>query len=70
MLLFDINSFCRQTFYTVFWKKSPSDKLKKKYEALLKEAFELSSVNRKLADEKTAEAEEVLKELQKLNQSK
>lgn len=50
----------------MFWKKSPSDKLKKKYEALLKEAFELSSVNRKLSDEKTAEAEEVLKEIQKL----
>lgn len=52
----------------MFWKKSPADKLKKKYEALLKEAFELSTVNRKLSDEKTAEAEEVLKELQALNQ--
>lgn len=54
----------------MFWKKSPSDKLKKKYEALLKEAFELSSINRKLSDEKTAEAEEVLKEIEALNETK
>lgn len=59
-------NYTNETTVIMFWKKSPSDKLKKKYEALLKEAFELSSVNRKLSDQKTAEAEEVLKEIQAL----
>lgn len=51
---------------TMFWKKSPADKLKKQYEKLMKEAFELSKVDRKKADEKTAEAEAVMKELEEL----
>ncbi len=50
----------------MFWKKSPTDKLKKQYEKLMKEAFDLSKVDRKKADEKTAEADAVMKELEKL----
>ncbi len=50
----------------MFWKKSPTDKLKKKYEQLMQEAFVLSKTDRKKADEKTAEAEAVMKELESL----
>lgn len=50
----------------MFWKKSPADKLKKQYETLMKEAFDLSKVDRKKADAKTAEAEAVMKQLEKL----
>lgn len=57
-----------QCFYakSMFWKKSPADKLKKQYETLMKEAFDLSKVDRKKADAKTAEAEAVMKQLEKL----
>jgi len=50
----------------MFWKKSPKEKLQKKYNKLMKEAFELSSVNRQAADAKTAEAEAVMKEIEAL----
>jgi len=55
-----------QLKYPMFWKKSPTDKLKKKYEQLMKEAFDLSKTDRKKSDEKTAEANEVMQELEKL----
>lgn len=47
----------------LFSKKSPKEKLQKKYEKLMKESYMLSSSNRKASDQKVAEAEEVLKEL-------
>jgi len=50
----------------MFWKKSPTNKLKKKYEQLMQEAFVLSKTDRKKADEKTAEAEAVMNELEAL----
>lgn len=50
----------------MFWKKSPADKLKKQYERLMKEAFDLSKIDRKKADEKTAEAEAIMKQLEEL----
>jgi len=50
----------------MFWKKSPKDKLKKQYEKLMQEAFELSKTDRKKADAKTAEADAVMKELERL----
>lgn len=50
----------------MFWKKSPKEKLQKKYEALMKEAFELSKIDRKKSDEKHAEADKILKELENL----
>ena len=50
----------------MFWKKSPTDTLKKKYEQLMQDAFVLSKTDRKKADEKTAEAEALMNELESL----
>jgi len=44
------------------WK----EKLQSQYEKLLKEAHTLSTSNRKLSDEKTFEAEEIMKQIEKL----
>ncbi len=52
--------------FGLFKKKSPKEKLEKKYEQLQQEAFELSKTNRTLSDEKYAEAQEVLKEIEAL----
>ena len=52
--------------FGLFKKKSEFDKLNDKYEALLKEAHTLSTSNRKLSDAKIAEANEVLKKIEKL----
>lgn len=46
--------------FSFFKKKSPVEKLQKEYEQLMKAAFELSKVDRKLADAKVAEAEKLL----------
>ena len=46
--------------FGLFKKKSEVEKLQEKYEKLQKEAFELSKTNRRKSDEKTAEAEKVL----------
>ncbi|MGB2686184.1 MAG: Lacal_2735 family protein [Olleya sp.] len=53
--------------FGIFKKKSEKEKLQDKYETLLKEAHTLSTTNRKLSDQKTFEAEEVMKQLEKLN---
>lgn len=49
--------------FGLFKRKSKKEKLQKKYASLLKEAFELSKVNRSQSDKKYAEADEVLKEM-------
>ncbi|MBI1265903.1 MAG: Lacal_2735 family protein [Cryomorphaceae bacterium] len=48
-------------------KKSPLEKLNEQYAALMKEAFNLSKVNRQKSDEKIAEAEAIMKEIEKLS---
>jgi len=53
--------------FGLFKKQSPKDKLKKKYLKLLQEARELSTVNRAQSDLKYAEAEDVLKEMEALD---
>ncbi|MEC8738848.1 MAG: Lacal_2735 family protein [Bacteroidota bacterium] len=50
----------------LFTKKSPKEKLQKKYEKLLKEAYQLSHSDRTAADKKTAEAEKVLEQMELL----
>ncbi|MEO9483613.1 MAG: Lacal_2735 family protein [Ekhidna sp.] len=50
----------------IFSRKSPKEKLQKKYEKLMKESYDLSRSNRKASDQKVAEAEEVLKEINAL----
>lgn len=52
--------------FGLFKKKSPEDKLYEKHKKLLKKAHELSHTNRAEADKLQAEAEEVLKEIDKL----
>ena len=52
--------------FGLFKKKSEKDKLYDQYKKLLKEAHQLSTTNRKLSDQKTYEAEEVMKQLEQL----
>ncbi|NBC84106.1 MAG: Lacal_2735 family protein [Bacteroidetes bacterium] len=47
-------------------KGNPKKKLHKNYTKLMKEAYKLSHTNRKLSDEKYAEAEAILKRLESL----
>jgi hypothetical protein len=53
--------------FNLFKKKSPIEKLNNSYKKLLGEAHKLSTINRKLSDEKHAEADKVLKEIETLN---
>jgi len=52
--------------FGLFKKKSEIDKLEDKYQKLLKEAYQLSTSNRKLSDSKTAEAHQVIKQIELL----
>ncbi|WP_232526595.1 Lacal_2735 family protein [Marinilabilia rubra] len=52
------------------FKKDPKKKLAKQYEKLMQEAYKLSTVNRRLSDEKYAEAEEVVKKIEALKNQK
>lgn len=47
----------------MFGMKSKKEKLQARYEKLLREAYELSTVDRKKSDEKTAEADAIQKQL-------
>ncbi len=49
--------------FGLFKKKSEIEILQNSYAKLMKEAFELSKVNRKDSDKKHAEAEEVMKKI-------
>ena len=53
--------------FGLFKKKSEKEKLQDRYASLLKEAHGLSTTNRKMSDQKTFEAEEVMKKLEKLS---
>ena len=55
--------------FGLFKKKSEIDKLEDKYRKLLKEAYNLSTTNRRLSDSKTAEAHEVLKQIEILKKT-
>jgi hypothetical protein len=52
--------------FGLFKKKSEKEKLQSAYAKLLSEAHQLSHTNRKAADSKLAEAEEVLKKVETL----
>jgi hypothetical protein len=52
-----------------FLKKDPVKKLQKKYDKLMEESFTYSRTNRKLADEKYAEAEAVMAKIVALQQA-
>jgi len=52
--------------FGLFKKKTQKEKLQLKYEKLTKESYELSHTNRKLGDEKLAEADAVMREIESL----
>ncbi|MBN3582992.1 Lacal_2735 family protein [Algoriphagus aestuarii] len=56
--------------FGLFKKKSEIELLQEKYKKLQEEAYKLSTVNRTASDQKQAEAEEVLNQIKKLEQSK
>ena len=53
--------------FGMFKKKTQKEKLQEKYQKLQKESFKLSTTNRKMSDQKAYEAEEVMKELERLS---
>jgi len=48
------------------FKKDPSIRLMKQYDKLMEDAFHLSRTNRKLADQKYAEADAVMVQIEAL----
>ncbi|NJB37421.1 MULTISPECIES: Lacal_2735 family protein [Flavobacteriaceae] len=52
--------------FGLFKKKTEKERLQDQYAKLMKEAHTLSTTNRKLSDEKVYEAEQVLKQMEKL----
>ncbi|SNR35346.1 Lacal_2735 family protein [Lutibacter flavus] len=53
--------------FGIFKKKSKKEKLQSQYEQLLKEAYKLSKINRKMSDQKNFEAAEIMKQIIKLD---
>ena len=53
--------------FGIFKKKSEQEKLEEQYRKLLKEAHSLSTTNRRMSDQKTYEAEEILKQIENLD---
>jgi hypothetical protein len=51
----------------LFKKKSKVEKLDLQYRKLLAEAHKLSSYNRRLSDDKVSEANDILKQIERLN---
>ncbi|MEZ2415431.1 Lacal_2735 family protein [Muriicola sp. E247] len=56
--------------FGLFKKKSPVEKLQAQYKTVMKEAFDLSKVNRSAGDAKYAEAEEIQKKIDNLMHNK
>lgn len=52
--------------FGLFKKKTEKEQLQSQYEKLLREAYLLSSTNRKMSDQKTFEANTVMDQLEKL----
>ena len=52
--------------FGIFKSKSKVEKLEEKYKKLLEEAYKLSTTSRTKSDAKTAEANEVLKEIENI----
>jgi hypothetical protein len=53
--------------FNLFKGKSEKEKLEIAYKKCLAEAYTLSKTNRSASDVKTAEANEILKEIEKIN---
>ena len=52
--------------FGLFKKKSEKEKLQEKYQKLMEESYRLSKTDRKAADLKYAEADELLKKIEAL----
>ena len=52
--------------FVLFKKKSEKEKLQDRYKKLMEEAYKLQSVNRSQSDEKYAEADAILKQIEAL----
>lgn len=53
--------------FGLFKKKTKREKLYAQYQKLLEESHKLSTSNRKLSDEKAAEAESIMQEIENLD---
>lgn len=53
--------------FGIFKKKSEKEKLQLQYEKLLREAYVLSSTNRRISDQKTFQANAVLEQIEKMS---
>ena len=62
-----LNVLNQKFMFGLFKKKSEKEKLQQQYEKLLREAYLLSSTNRKMSDQKTFEANEIMNEIEALN---
>lgn len=52
--------------FGLFKKRNPKDILMEQYKKLIEEAYTLSKINRTASDQKTAEANEILKQIEQL----
>ncbi len=59
-------SYQYKTMFELFNKKTEKEKLQAQYAKLLKEAHSLSTTNRKMSDAKVFEAEQVMKQIERL----
>lgn len=65
--IYDRLTFKRIIMFGLFKKKTEKEKLQEQYKKLMKEAHSLSSTNRKLSDQKVFEAEEIMKQYDKID---
>lgn len=56
--------------FGLFKKRSELETLQKKYEKLMEEAYKLSSINRSESDKKVGEADQILKQIEAIKDSK
>lgn len=52
--------------FGLFKRKTEKEKLEEKYRKLIEKAYKLSTVNRAESDKVTAQADEILKKIEKL----
>ena len=55
--------------FGIFKKKSEEEKLQEKYKKLMKEGYDLQSIDRRASDQKYYEADQVLKKIESLQNS-
>lgn len=56
-----------KNMFGIFKKKSEKEKIRAQSEKLKAEAFRLSSINRRLSDQKTYEAELLMDQIEKMS---